>query len=398
MILASLVIEREPTSWHDLATGLRSWTEDVGGFAAVGLAAWLLYAWLFRPARAGKSEWSSLQSLLFKLAVIASICGYGFLGILKLPELFASFAPAPEEEGPAVIASWGSEGLQHLCLMAGAIGALLAVLMPLLGDLVRLRWRRIWALAQLSIKEAVRKRILWVFSAILLVFLFASWFMEYKPENQVRNYVTLVYWAMTLLLLMTASLLAAFSIPSDVKTLAIHTIVTKPVERFEIVLGRFVGYTILMSAVLLVMTTLSLLYLVREIDPDAKIESMRARVPIFGELKLEPESINVGREWEYRGYVPGERVRQSDPVWLAEPAKVTRAVWSFPELPADLLSQGRPTITCELTFDIFRTLKGEEGKGIFCSFMFLSHQYDPKQKEQYRKARDEARLLLTAPA
>ena len=47
---------------------------------------------------------------------------------------------------------------------------------------------------------------------------------------------------MNILLLFPAALLAAFSIPNDIKNQNIYTIVTKPVERFEIVLGRFLGY------------------------------------------------------------------------------------------------------------------------------------------------------------
>ena len=60
------------------------------------------------------------------------------------------------------------------------------------------------------------------------------------------------------MLLLAASLLAAFSIPSDVRSQTIHTVVTKPVERFEIVLGRILGYTLLMTAVLAVATGLGL--------------------------------------------------------------------------------------------------------------------------------------------
>ena len=56
---------------------------------------------------------------------------------------------------------------------------------------------------------------------------------------------------------MAPLLLAAFSIPNDIKNQNIYTVVTKPVERFEIVLGRFVGYTFLMTLALLGMTVIS---------------------------------------------------------------------------------------------------------------------------------------------
>src|SRR5262249_51364111 len=153
----------------------------------------------------------------------------------------------------------------------------------------RVQPRRIWALAwQLTFKEALRSKVLWIFSFLALVFLFGGWFLTSKPEDELRTYVQVVYWAMTPLLLVTGVILAAFGIPNDLKQQTIHTIVTKPVERFEIFLGRFLGYTGLMTLVLLAMATVSLLYFAvpGRIHPDAARESWRARVPIFGGPEL----------------------------------------------------------------------------------------------------------------
>src|SRR5437764_685047 len=80
-------------------------------------------------------------------------------------------------------------------------------------------------------------RALYSCSALLLVFLFVSLFIDTKPSYQVRTYVHVVFWSMTFLLLFTTVLLASFSIPNDIKQQTIHTIVTKPVERFEVLLG-----------------------------------------------------------------------------------------------------------------------------------------------------------------
>src|SRR5205807_3484692 len=164
---------------------------------------------------------------------------YLILAVLKLPEILHALATVFGDE-PQTAPGTTRPGTDALFLTIGGAAALLAVTLPLLVDLLQLRlsWRRIWALARLSFKEAVRRKVLWAFSAILLVFLFGSWFLPYdelKPEDQVRNYVTVIYWAMTPLLLFVASLIAAFSIPTDIKQQTIHTILTKPVERFEII-------------------------------------------------------------------------------------------------------------------------------------------------------------------
>src|SRR5438309_765691 len=80
--------------------------------------------------------------------------------------------------------------------------------------------------ARVSLKEAVRKRVMLVFAAMALIFLFYHWFVPYKAEDQIRNYVAGVYLSIMILFLLIAGLLGAFSIPSDVKSQVIHTIVT----------------------------------------------------------------------------------------------------------------------------------------------------------------------------
>src|SRR6185312_19927 len=99
---------------------------------------------------------------------------------------------------------------------------------------------------------------------------------------QVRTYVQVVFLAMSSLMLFTAALLASFSIPTDIKQQTIHTIVTKPVERFEIVLGRFFGFLALMTVILVLMTAVSLLYVLGGIHPEAAAESLKARDPLYG--------------------------------------------------------------------------------------------------------------------
>ena len=87
-------------------------------------------------------------------------------------------------------------------------------------------------------------------------------------------------------LAVTAGLLASFSIPADLKNQTMHTIVTKPVERFEIVLGRSLGYIGLMTIALGVMTACSLVFVARNVEPEAKEESYKARVPVFGQMEI----------------------------------------------------------------------------------------------------------------
>src|SRR5262249_10266720 len=147
------------------------------------------------------------------------------------------------------------------------------------------------------------------------------------------GYVQVVVFPMALLLLLTALLLSAFSIPTDIRQQTIHTIVTKPVERFEVVLGRFLGFAGLMTVILFVMTGVSLLYVFRGIDPLAAEESLKARDPIYGQLRFEDlegnsgsKGVSVGREWNYRSYI--SRGSMGIPPLFA--------IWDFDNLPGSL--------------------------------------------------------------
>jgi hypothetical protein len=387
MLLATFVLERPALSWQDLWSApdrvgaLEGWVQGVGGLAAVALAIWLL-AYLIRgPGTGGRIPWPRWQALTFRILLICVVVGYALWAILAAPGLERLTAKLQSQK-----LTDPSLGIPvRLSLVVGGGSAILAVLLPFLVDLFRLRGRRIWAIARLSFKEALRRRILWVFFGIMLViFLFAGWFLDPKPESQVRNYVKVVYTAMSYLALLVAVLLAAFSIPADIRSQAIHTIVTKPVERFEIVLGRFLGYGLLMSLALGVMSGISLVYVLREIHPDAKAESMRAREPLFGKLRFNKlihkentsfQGTDVGREWSYRKYIAGG-AQSSE-----------RAIFEYDDLPAELARRPGGKVPCEYSFDIFRTLKGVEGAGIICSFTFHTRRWDPQRYNQYQQAR-----------
>src|SRR5262249_1359055 len=123
----------------------------------------------------------------------------------------------------------------------------------------------------------------------------------------------------------------------------------------------------------------SYLYVLREIDPDAQRESMRARVPLYGTLTFSKDPVNVGREWDYRRYIAGGSNSQD------------RAVWSYYGLPRHLAQRNEPTVPCEFTFDIFRTYKGEEGKGVLCSFFCRTPHWDANRTSEYEQAQNKAR-------
>jgi ABC-type transport system involved in multi-copper enzyme maturation permease subunit len=381
MIFASLVIEREPTTWAQFPAAVAAWLQDAGSLSALALLIWCLAYVIQRPAGISR-DWNWVKTA-FAGAAIASFVLFVLYGALLFIQgvQLVPINPDNLRAGTRPVYTYA----QRMVGAAAGLFAILAVALPVVVDLVtRIRWRRIWALALLSLKEARRRRVVWVFSAMALVFLFVDWFVPYRPADQVRNYVRVFYWSMTPLFLVTASLLGAFSIPADVKSQTIHTVVTKPVERYEIVLGRFLGYGILLTVGLVGMSLLSLLYVARGVSEEARQESYKARVPVFGLLSFAgTKGENVGREWDYRRYITGP-----NPQLGKQP--IQYAVWTFPHLPADLASRAKDDkVRFEFSFDIFRTTKGKEAHGVFCTFTFAPGKLDAPQVEALKQEHDQ---------
>ena len=370
-IFSTFVLERPPLTVGDvIGDGFLTWLRVAGGFAAFCILVWALVRTISKSRRQQEAPtWG------WKGFVYASMIAFGvylLIGLFWISELFE------------ILQQWSSGQQIELSAPPDEVASKVETTLLVLSSVARL-----------SSTESVRRKISYFFLALMLVILFANWFVPHKPEDQVRNYVGIVDKVMTPLLILPAALLAAFAIPTDIKKQTIHTIVTKPVERFEIISGRIIGYSMLMTLMLFIMSTFSLFFVLRGINPEARAESLKARVPIYGELSFIDQrgrgkdkqyapgkSTNVGREWGYRGYIEG-----------ADPNKAGTlhyAVWDMRELPSDL--DDRQSVRCEVTFDIYRTTKGREKKGVSASFFFETWQFTEENREAYRNELREGKV------
>ena len=132
-----------------------------------------------------------------------------------------------------------------------------------LMDLVRISPRRVSALAWLAVKESIRRRVLVVFAVFILILLFAGWFLDPGSSHPDELYLSFVLTATSYLVLLLALFLSALSLPEDIKNKTLHTVVTKPVRHSEIVLGRMLGFTVVGTLLLIVMGTISYVFVVR---------------------------------------------------------------------------------------------------------------------------------------
>jgi len=381
-ILGVMKFETEPLTfenWRRLSWMGIDWLQDAGGFAMVGLVLWIANG-LWNPVNdvlpGGKKRNRLVGPGMLLAGAIALTIYLVALGLM--------FIVSGEPAGTKTIQILGKRMtlmsfMLEMALAAGGLVAILGFGGPFLRDCLRLRWGRIYALAKLSFKEAVRKRVVWVFLFILLAYLFpARWFFQEKPEDELKSIIGVTVRGMNLLLIAVGLLLAAFSIPNDIKNQTIHTIVTKPVERFEIVLGRFFGYLALLTAALFGMTILGLgLINLGNVSEEAERESMKARVARYGQLEFakmakqkatagEFTGVDVGREDTYRRYIAGH------------PQSTQRAVWNFNSVPSGY--EKTDNVPLEFAFDIYRTTKGEEGAGVQVTFEIITHQWDPQKR------------------
>lgn len=223
--------------------------------------------------------------------------------------------------------------------------------------------KRVLAITRLTLKEAWRRKALLVFVVFAVLLMFAGWFMTNSNDRadlQLNVHITFMLTTISWLLLPVVMFLSCWGIPEDIRIRSLHTVVTKPVRRVEVVLGRMLGFISMSSVILLVMGIAGYVWITRQ-APESKIVStddsrrqfLTCRVPVYGGLFfLDREGlptnsgINVGDAWMYRSFVEGN--------------SRARAVWVFGDVTPESLtpdSEGN-VLHLESRFEAFRTIKG----------------------------------------
>jgi ABC-type transport system involved in multi-copper enzyme maturation permease subunit len=140
-------------------------------------------------------------------------------------------------------------------------------------DLPRFSLRRTLAMAQLTVLEAIRRKIIWAFVVFVLLLMFASLFLDGISDNPARIYLSIVLNSSYFLILLLSVVLSTFSLPNEVKNRTIYSLVTKPIRAGEIVLGKILGFTVIGTVVLAVMCVVSYGFVVRGLNHRHVIEA-----------------------------------------------------------------------------------------------------------------------------
>ncbi len=330
-------------------------------------------------------------------------------------------------------------GLMTAVLRHGPTAGLRAVdetLTGLVAELACFSPRRLWALTWLGVQESIRRRVVIGFAIFILVLLFAGWFLDPGNPNPARLYLDFVLSTTTYPVLLLALIVSAFSLPADIRTKTLHTVVTKPVHPSEIVLGRMLGFTLTGTALLVVMGLISYVFVVRglahahELDPKV-VADARARAGSGGEVDVVTSKAHNHRHPVHidakgrpsLGTANGHRhdieVEEDGTYWISGPkdellARVPvygtlrfldrqgrpadkginvgdewtyrgnieggtscAAIWTFEGITEDRFSRLSEGIPLELTLGVFRSWKGDIAKGIAGSISVRN----PKTKE-----------------
>lgn len=113
--------------------------------------------------------------------------------------------------------------------------------------------RRIWAVATNTIRQAVRVKVAAVFIVLLLILLPVMGFTATGDGTLKGRLQTFVSYGLSLtglLLSLLTIIIAIYTISSDIDQRQIYTVATKPIRRFQIILGKILGVIVLDVALL----------------------------------------------------------------------------------------------------------------------------------------------------
>lgn len=144
--------------------------------------------------------------------------------------------------------------------------------------------RRIWALALNTFRDAIRNRVLYgILAVVFIVNLFGIVLGEMSLHQEARVARDLGIGGVSLFGSITAIFLGVSLLYSEIKKRTIHTIVTKPLERYEFVLGKYLGMVVTLSC-LLAMFSLVMLLLLKTQDVAVTTVLLKALILAFYEV------------------------------------------------------------------------------------------------------------------
>jgi len=285
---------------------------------------------------------------------------------------------------------------------------LLRVATMVLGEVLAVRPRRVYAIAKVTVTEANRRMWApWVVIAVFVVVLaFTHWFLQPpRPAEMGRLYVGTLSLFISLLLTVMVALLTPLSLPQDIQNQTIYTVVSKPVRRIELVWGRILGFMTIVTGLILVFGLASLAYLWQTVGstiratetaavkagranrvPEARQlreqanqirTRMAARVPYYGVLTF----LDSKGAPHNRGIDVGQEQSMTEPRSHIEGATPATAIWTFGANLADPLV---PNLILHRPVPVGEFLPADSVEGLLDRSLELKYQVIGAERQQAR--------------
>ena len=210
-----------------------------------------------------------------------------------------------------------------LSLLLGGL-LVLALLAYGLRDFLRFSFYRTWAISGVVFRESIRRNVLWVTPLAMLAVLLLIQLQDPADEaDAIRQAMRSGLFATALVAVIVPLILASTNLPREITNRVIFTLVTKPLTRFELLLGKIIGFARLSAVVLLIMGlfTLALLWV------------MERRLTSRIEATLQTE-LPVESRRPYLTYLANQGLLQAQQTDAGDDLQV------YAELPADPADDG----------------------------------------------------------
>jgi len=117
----------------------------------------------------------------------------------------------------------------------------------------------IWAVATNTIKQALRMKIAAVFIVLLIVLLpvmGVSMTGDGTLKGRLQTFVSYGLSLTNLLLCLLTIIVSIYTLTNDIKQMQIYTVITKPIRRYQLLLGKLLGVILLSTALLVLFSAI----------------------------------------------------------------------------------------------------------------------------------------------
>jgi ABC-type transport system involved in multi-copper enzyme maturation permease subunit len=141
----------------------------------------------------------------------------------------------------------------------------------------------IWSIARTTLNEAIRRRVLLVILLIGILFLVIAPGLEaLSPRQEITVLKSLTLGVIQLTSAVIAVVLTVYLIPNEIERRTIYTILSKPVLRWQFLLGKYLGAILALGLMMALMTgALLLVFMIMQDTRDLATLGEMVRVPFM---------------------------------------------------------------------------------------------------------------------